>query len=243
MGSRIWGLLLCAVTLGKLESIVLVPQEGYAGKMNKPHKVFGIGLNKTGTSSLKRALVTLGYNHCTMRGQMTHKFFNNSFGQIFKTVDEFDSFEDWPWPLMYRQVFERYGETARYILTRRHSAEAWLESLKAHALITNPDNNPRKRIFGFDYPHGAEAQHLDYYESHLVEVRRYFTQQGASHVLCEVCWEEGDGWQKICDFLEEPLPNAPFPHVNRRTVTPRDTERLEENQRRIAAQVKRLQAG
>jgi len=66
------------VTHGKLESIVLVPQEGYAGKMSKPHKVFGIGLNKTGTSSLKSALVTLGYNHCTLRGQMTHKFFNNN---------------------------------------------------------------------------------------------------------------------------------------------------------------------
>lgn len=243
MGSRIWGLLLCVATLGKLESIVLVPQDGYAGKMSKPHKVFGIGLNKTGTSSLKRALVTLGYNHCPTRGPMTHNFLNNSFSQIFKTVEKFDSFEDWPWPLMYRQVFEKYGENARYVLTRRNSAEAWLESLKAHTLITKPQNNPRKKIFGFDYPHGAEAQHIAFYEKHLVEVRKYFAEQDATHVLCEVCWEDGDGWQKICDFLKEPLSGTPFPHVNRRVVTPNDGDRLKENQRLIAAQLQRLKSG
>jgi len=205
--------------------------------MAKPHKVFGIGLNKTGTSSLKRALVALGYNHCDVRGQMTYKYFNRNFGQIFKTVDQFDSFEDWPWPLMYRQVFDRYGTNARYILTRRASGEKWVESLKAHALVTSPDNNPRKRIFGFDYPHGAEAQHIAYYDSHLTEVRRFFADQNASHVLCEVCWEEGDGWQQVCDFLNEPLPDAPFPHANRRVESPSNTERLAENQRRIADQL------
>lgn len=130
----------------------MVPQYRYAWEMTKPHKVFGIGLNKTGTSSLKRALVTLGYNHCVQRGQMTHKYFNNRYGLIFQTIDLFDSFEDWPWPLMYRQIFEKYGESARYILTYRTSPQAWLESLKAHTLVTNPDNNPRKRIFGYDYP-------------------------------------------------------------------------------------------
>lgn len=209
-------------------------------KMSKPHKVFGIGLNKTGTSSLKRALLTLGYNHCDLRGRLTHKYFNNGFDQIFNTVAEFDSFEDWPWPLMYKQVFEKYGENARYVLTRRNSSQAWLESLKAHSLVTNPDNNPRKKIFGFDYPHGAEAQHLEYYENHLSKVRQYFEEQGASHVLREVCWEEGDGWREICDFLEEPIPDAPFPHVNRRVIVPKNGDSQAENQRRIAAQLRQL---
>jgi len=174
---------------------------------------------------------------------MTHKFFNNNFGQIFNTVEEFDSFEDWPWPLMYRQVFEKYGETARYVLTRRSSAQAWLESLKAHTLITNPQNNPRKKIFGFDYPHGAEGQHIAFYENHLAEVRKYFADQNASQVLYEVCWEEGGGWQQICDFLKEPLPDAPFPHVNRRVIAPKDADRLKENQRLIAVQLKNLNDG
>lgn len=242
MGSRILGLLLCVEALGKAETIVLVPQEGYAGKMSKLHKVFGVGLNKTGTSSLKRALITLGYNHSDLRGHLTYKFFNERFDQIFDAVEEYDSFEDWPWPLMYKQVFEKYGKSARYVLTRRSSVQAWLESLKAHTLSTNPENNPRKRIYGFDYPHGAEAQHIEFYQRHLAEVRKFFAEQDASDVLCEVCWEEGDGWQEICAFLKEKVPNAPFPHVNRRIEASNDKARADENQRRIAAQVKRLQA-
>lgn len=240
MGSRIFDLLLCVAPVGKPETIVLVPQDGYARKMNKPHKVFGIGLNKTGTSSLKRALVTLGYNHSDLRGYLTYKYFNNRFDQIFDRVEEFDSFEDWPWPLLYKQVFEKYGKNARYILTRRGSAEAWLESLKAHTLTTNPDNNPRKRIFGYDYPHGAEAQHIDFYERHLFETRKFFASQGASDVLCEVCWEEGDGWRELCGFLNEPTPNATFPHLNRRSIATNDNDRTDENLRRIAAQIERL---
>jgi len=144
---------------------------------------------------------------------------------------------------MYRQVFEKYGETARYVLTRRSSAEAWLESLKAHTLVTNPDNNPRKKIFGFDYPHGAEAQHIAFYENHLSDVRKYFAAQGASHLLCEVCWEDGDGWKEICDFLDHPMPDAPFPHANRRIIVPNDDGLLKENQQRIAAQMESLNEG
>ena len=211
-------------------------------RMAKPHKVFGIGLNKTGTSSLKRALITLGYVHCDIRGQLTHKFFKGQVDYIFDTAAEFDSFEDWPWPLMYRRIFEEYGDSVRYILTRRRTPEDWLESLKAHSLLTNPDNNPRKKIFGYDYPHGAEAQHIVFYNRHLTEVRQFFADQNASHLLCEVCWEEGSGWAEVCGFLNEPIPALPFPHVNRRVIAPADKERLAENQKRIAAQELRLKA-
>ena len=210
--------------------------------MVKVHKVFGIGLNKTGTSSLKQALITLGYKHCDMRGQMTYKFFKGRVEDVLVSARGFDSFEDWPWPLMYRRIFEEYGDSARYILTRRLSAESWLESLKAHSLLTNPDNNPRKRIFGYDYPHGAEAQHRAFYECHLTEVRQFFADQNASHLLSEVCWEEGSGWSDICAFLNEPVPDTSFPHVNRRVVDPADKERMADNEKRIAAQVLRLKA-
>lgn len=197
-------------------------------------------MSKTGTSSLRQALVRLGYNHSDMRRHFTHNYFDGNFSQIFKTAESFDSFEDWPWPLMYRRLFEEYGDGARFILTRRHSAQAWLTSLKAHVLVTNPDNNPRKRIYSFDYPHGAEAQHIPFYEAHLVDVRAYFASQNANHLLCEVCWEDGDGWSQVCDFLDAPLPSGPFPHANPRAITLSNEQRVAENKKRIAVQVKRL---
>ncbi|MGE4611207.1 MAG: sulfotransferase [Paracoccaceae bacterium] len=82
--------------------------------MSKSHKVFGIGLNKTDTSSLKQALVRLGYNYSDRRRHFTYNYFSGDFEQVFETAAQYGSFEDWPWPLMYRQVFEEYGEGAGF---------------------------------------------------------------------------------------------------------------------------------
>ena len=27
-------------------------------------------------------------------------------------------------------------------------------------------------------------------------------------------WSPADGWEPLCEFLEVPVPDAPFPHVN-----------------------------
>jgi len=27
-------------------------------------------------------------------------------------------------------------------------------------------------------------------------------------------WSVGDGWEPLCDFLELPVPDTPFPHLN-----------------------------
>lgn len=31
----------------------------------------------------------------------------------------------------------------------------------------------------------------------------------------EVCWETGDGWEKICEFLGEEISEHEFAHLNR----------------------------
>lgn len=210
--------------------------------MVKEHKVFGVGLNKTGTSSLRRALVSLGYSHCDIRGRLTGMFLKGHIGQVLETSKEFDSFEDWPWPMIYREAFAHYGDSARYVLTTRRSSEAWVESLKAHSLTTSPDNNPRKRVFGYAYPHGAEAQHMAFYESHNAQVRQFFADNNASDLLIELCWETGDGWDELCNFLDEPLQDKPFPHANKRVGNPRDAARLAENLALINTQLQSLKS-
>ena len=210
--------------------------------MVKKHKVFGIGLNKTGTSSLRRALVSLGYTHCDIRGRMTYKFFQGNIPQVLDMTEEYDSFEDWPWPLMYREVFERYGDTARYVLTTRRSPEIWVESLKAHSLHTSVDKNPRKRVFGHSYPHGVEADHIAFYENHNAQVRQFFADNNAAHLLADLCWETGDGWAELCGFLNEPVQATNFPHANKRDDEPADAKRCNENLALINAQLQSLKS-
>lgn len=164
-------------------------------------KVFGIGLNKTGTTTLAASLRILGYErHSGYRHDLLVHYRNGNLEPIFCVLDAHESFEDWPYPLLYQEIYARYGTSARYILTTRTSADVWLASLKRHALRTDPDSHSRRLAYGFNYPHGYEAEHMAMYEAHQREVLDFFRNQAAENVLLQVCWERGDGWKNSADF-------------------------------------------
>src|SRR5579859_2611094 len=106
---------------------------------NRVCKIFGIGLNKTGTTTLGACLTRLGYRHGSCRRDLLIAYREGRLDEIFAETDRLDSFEDWPYPLIYRELFFRYGEGAKFILTRRATPRIWLRSLMRHALRTNPD--------------------------------------------------------------------------------------------------------
>lgn len=204
-------------------------------------KVFGIGLNKTGTTTLARCLRILGFGkHVSCRGDLLARYREGDLGEVFDVTDDGETFADWPWPLMYRELFSRYGDRARYILTRRSSAEIWLESLKRHCLRTAVDGHCRLLAYGYNYPHGLEGYHLNFYETHNRQVREFFALQGCGHLLLELSFDSGDGWPELCAFLGRPLPVVPLPHENKGSVpVPKDRER--QNAIRITEQLALLQ--
>ena len=55
------------------------------------------------------------------------------------------------------------------------------------------------------------------YHRHHENVRRYFKNRPAD--LLEMNIVDGEGWGKLCPFLELPIPAEPFPHANKRTDT------------------------
>jgi hypothetical protein len=171
-------------------------------------KVFGIGLNKTGTSTLAACLRELGFRHTSCDLKLTRQAHRDNMGPVFEWADQYESFEDWPWPLVYKELDHRYDD-AKFILTRRSSPEVWFDSLKRHALRTGPTEY-RKIAYGHEMPLGKKKEHIDQYRTHNAEVRRHFS--GREEKLAELCWEEGDGWEKLCSFLDEPVPDVPFPH-------------------------------
>jgi hypothetical protein len=206
----------------------------------RPLKVIGIGLNKTGTKSLAACLKTLGYKkNVSIRRDLLVQYKNGYLEDIFKVVDENETFEDWPFPLIYKELFFRYGDNARYILTKRKDALSWLDSLKRHSLTTPPDEHCRLLSFGYNYPHGLETYHLDFYCRHNSDVAAFFADQNATHLLLEASWDTGDGWEKICSFLGQPVPVSGFPHENRGTQQiPEDIRK--ENLARINKQLRSL---
>ena len=175
-------------------------------------KIFGIGLNKTGTSSLGRALGALGFKRrigCHLESLRNLK--NGNLDPVFDLIDKNDCFEDWPWPLMYRKLYEKYPD-AKFILTTRKSPEIWYESLCKHSIRKGPTEH-RKLVYGHDMPHDFKDHHIRFYLDHNKEVIDFFKENDRNKLLV-ACWENGDGWEKICEFLDKDIPNKPFPHLH-----------------------------
>jgi hypothetical protein len=176
-------------------------------------KVFGIGLNKTGTTSLGHALEILGQQkHISCNSRLTKYWANNNLSPIISIAEKYDNFEDWPWPLVYKELYNEF-EDAKFILTKRSSAEKWYESLCKHSLKTGPTEF-RRLIYGHSMPQGFKTEHIQFYNRHNKEVIKFF-QQNAPDKLLVISFEDGNNWQKICGFLNKEIPKIEFPLLNR----------------------------
>jgi hypothetical protein len=175
------------------------------------NKIFGIGLNKTGTKTLGKCFEILGLTHKSYDFALLKAFAQKDYQSIFKISDEYDSFEDWPWPLLYKE-FDKEYPNAKFILTTRLDSETWFRSLYRHSLKTGP-TEARKIVFGYYMPMENPDHHKLFYDNYNLSVLNYFIER-PSKLLC-VSWEAGDEWDRLCSFLDKPVPNIPFPHVNK----------------------------
>jgi Sulfotransferase domain len=177
-----------------------------------PEKVFGIGLGKTGTTTLGRALEILGYDrHVTCDFKLTRAWKEKGLGPIWEVSEHNNNFEDYPWPLIYQDLYEKYPE-AKYILTLRPNVDKWYKSLCDHAMRTGPSEF-KKIVYGSYMPHDFEEELKIFYLDHQRNVESFFKENAAEKLLI-LCWENGDAWEKLCTFLEKPIPRTSFPHLN-----------------------------
>ncbi len=178
-------------------------------------KVFGIGWAKTGTTTLGECLRQLGYRHVSHRFELVPLLPERNLGPIFEVVDQFDSFEDWPWILLYQELDEKYPGS-RFVLTTRDESK-WIASyrnmLAKRDIVPEEENVRRRILYGLPFPDVTDEQLIERYRRHHDDVRKYFA--GRPESLLEVNWGQGDGWPQLCRFLNVPEPDAPFPHANK----------------------------
>lgn len=176
-------------------------------------KVFGIGWAKTGTTTLGSCLEVLGYSHKGQDLDLVYDVKAGNLERIFSAVDRFDSFEDWPWILLYRELDRRHPNS-KFILTVRET-DRWWRSYANHVTTrgARPDiGEIRKIIYGYEDALQHTQDYVERYKRHNDEVLRYFA--GRPDDLLVVNWENGDGWPKLCRFLGKPIPSQPLPHAN-----------------------------
>jgi hypothetical protein len=173
-------------------------------------KVIGIGFHKTGSTTLGEVLTELGYNVLGTRRDLLNKIEDEAYESIFEIADGYNAFQDNPWPLLYAEFDTRYPNS-KFILTIRDE-EKWIKSVVNH--FGDKHSDMREYIYGVGFPKSNEALYLKRYRAHNDLVIEHF--KGREDQLLVVCWEDDDGWEKICDFLNKPIPSKTFPHANKR---------------------------
>jgi hypothetical protein len=182
-------------------------------------KVFGIGLPKTGTKTLGECFLELGFKHRSCDMQLAAQAKRNEMENVLAEARNYETFEDWPWFFLYRAL-DRTFPGSRFVLTLRKDTEAYLASLKQHherqGIRREGFVEPSwwRDVFGFPPDQWDYSKSALRYERHNREVMEYFKDRPQD--LLVVCWEHGDGWEPLCDFLGKRVPRRPFPHENRR---------------------------
>ena len=198
---------------------------------------------RTGTLTQKVALEMLGLGPCyhmvdVLADLDQAKLWRRALDgeapweQIF---DGFDSTVDWPGGYFYRELIDVYPE-AKVLLSVRES-QAWERSMRetvwavrhGESLVrllssAQAHVNPQWRGFlemidrlvwegegTFASGHAEPQQLIDTMIRHNREV------EGNVPPERLLVWSVEEGWERMCEFLEVPVPQQPFPHVNDRT--------------------------
>jgi hypothetical protein len=171
-------------------------------------KVFGIGFHKTGTTSLANALSYLGYR-VTGPNWVDHPNIAEQVYELaFDLADKFDAFQDNPWPILYRELDQKFPGS-KFILTLRPQDE-WIKSVVDHF---NEEETPmREWIYGIGRPRGREDIYVARYDRHNREVLDYFKHREKDLLVLNIT--AGEGWEKLCPFLGEQIPAKRFPCAN-----------------------------
>ncbi|CAH0529145.1 sulfotransferase family protein [Vibrio hippocampi] len=175
-------------------------------------KVIGIGFHKTGTTTLGTCMEMLGYNHISYNREAFLLYYDNEIDAMIKLMSHFDSFEDWPWPFIYKEAYKAFPD-AKFVLTTRKDEETWFRSLSKHVQRGDGDGFKfREYIYGYENPDDNKPLHINKYLEHNANVREFFKDKPGS--LLEVCWENGDGWPELGAFLDLDIDGLEFPHSN-----------------------------
>ncbi|KAF2102369.1 hypothetical protein NA57DRAFT_63340 [Rhizodiscina lignyota] len=211
---------------------------------DKPLSVLALGLSRSGTDSLRQALEQLGYSTCyhgtaqiaRQRGLIPATNPNDMSWWHFDsglTRQDFDriladcrAVTDLPCSMFVDELLRCYPE-AKVIVNFREDVEAWHTSIaKTLVRIGNSWTLALLSLFNnemFWYFHiwrtnftqpwqisNWDARGRALYKEHYAHLRGVLNEQGRQSLE----WRAEEGWEPLCKYLEQPVPDGPFPHGN-----------------------------
>lgn len=178
-------------------------------KYGRPlQKVFCVGFQKTGTTSLQYALSLMGYRVAGVFGAGDLKTQQEMWSKAEALLPQFDAFADNPWSIYYQELDQAVPD-AKFILTAR-DPEKWYASVCKH--FGDKSSRMREWIYGAGNPVGEKERYVERLLNHQEGVRRYFRDRPEDFMEFDVT--RGDGWAELCGFLGKKQPTSPFPRLN-----------------------------
>jgi tetratricopeptide (TPR) repeat protein len=166
-------------------------------------KIFGIGLSRTGTTSLHWALGMLGFRsiHYPPADRLSDYLHN------------YDAATDTPVACNFRELDDACLGS-RFILTVRDS-NSWISSAERF-FLERPEPRDRweraVRIKTYGALQWDRDLFMHAYHRHIADVADYFRNRPNALLIMNIV--AGEGWNVLCPFLGIAMQDVPFPHAN-----------------------------
>jgi len=179
-----------------------------------PTRIFGIGMHRTATTSLTRALHILGLDAAHWESDRWAKSIVNEMDEEGRslTLEAYYCLSDMPIGYLFVDLDRAYPGS-KFILTLRNE-EGWLKSVERHWASYFEkwqrdwfSNEMHQLIYGqteFD----AEV-FLQRYRAHNQQVLDHFKNRPSDLLVMDM--DKGAGWSELCAFVDRPLPDVPYP--------------------------------
>ena len=186
-------------------------------------KIFEIGVMKTGTTSLGRAYEILGFRHKGVSKIISKKFYKSEpydYNILFEVIDRYGAFQDSPWHNCDYKILDKRYPGSKFILLERDD-DSWIRSLEYwsspilnedwETWLDEYDKNTIDKRWKTDRDNLIKEK-LEWKKSHYNERKKYFKDRLNDLLVMNIC--NGEGWEKLCSFLNKPVPDVPFPKEN-----------------------------
>lgn len=179
-------------------------------------KIFGIGLSRTGTSSITKALQMLGYK----------AIHYPKLTEIFNLIKRYDAMTDTTVCVSFEELDKLYPNS-KFILTTRN-IEDWLKSCRWFFSLEKILKSSRYKRTGNLLGEQQIYLRETLYGSRFFDERKY--RQGflnyhdkvfnhfKNRKLLIMDIGKGDSFKKLCRFLNKPILQKHFPHLHNRGV-------------------------
>lgn len=200
-------------------------------------KVFCIGRNKTGTTSIAKAFTELGLilGDQSLAERLVSDWAHRDFRRLFWYCHTAQAFQDVPFSLPFTfQALDQKFPGSKFILTMRDDPEQWVHSLiNFYARQFGDGRVPTLKVLQsasyvrlgwlyeanrlisvtpVDDPFNKEIL-IASYNAHNTAVQEYFRHRPGDLLVLNVANPEA--YDDLCDFLEKPRIGKEFPWKNR----------------------------